>query len=164
MATRKNAWLFYELCAWHYTPFVLLFMCAASNFCFLCHEIQKLGSIQLYTDQDTHKNNSYTPEEYLDLSRWRPQKCSKDSDEKKPLTIRRTLVMNSILYEISAIFAPSRNLYQCKMDTGWRLTNTGILLGSYNISYFSNCLPYKYCRDEIAHAPSKKTQPLLCWH
>lgn len=64
---------------------------------------------------------------------------------------------NSILYEITAIFAPSRNLYQCKMDTGWRLTNTGSLLGSYNISYFSNCLPYKYCRDEIAHAPSKKT-------
>lgn len=42
------------------------------------------------------------------------------------------------------------------MDTGWRLTSTGSLLENYNISYFSKCLLDKYCRDKIAHAPSKK--------
>lgn len=79
---------------------------------------------------------------------------------KKPLTNRRTLVIkNSIWYEITAIFAPSRNLYQCKMVTAWRLTSTGSLLENYNVSYFSNCLLDKYCRDEIAHGPSKKPHP-----
>lgn len=81
---------------------------------------------------------------------------------KKPSTNRRTLgIKNSIWYEITAIFAPSRNLYQCTMDTGWRLTSTGSLLENYNISYFSKCLLDKYYKDKIAHAPSKKISFML---